>query len=144
MNPTKIIIHHSATADYDTVSWGAIRRYHIDVNGWKDIGYHYGIELVGDEYEIFKGRMDSETGAHCIGFNDNSLGICLIGDFDKYPPNDRQIYLLKRLVFSLMGIYGIRAGDVLGHRETYAILGVPVEKTCPGKAFDMEAFRRGL
>jgi hypothetical protein len=50
MNPEYIVIHHSLTPDNQTVSWNAIRRYHIDVNKWADIGYHYGIENINGAY----------------------------------------------------------------------------------------------
>ena len=47
MNPQYIIFHHSLTKDGTVVDWEAMRRYHEQVNGWSDIGYHYGIERVG-------------------------------------------------------------------------------------------------
>jgi N-acetylmuramoyl-L-alanine amidase len=144
MNPKYIVIHHSLTEDYDTVSWAAIRDYHVHVNGWADIGYHYGIEKIGDDYLILKGRMDNVAGAHCLGFNDRSIGICVVGDFDRNPPNDIQLNLLRALVRSLMDIYGIKAPEVIGHRESYALRGIPAEKACPGRAFDMDEFRRSL
>ncbi len=40
MKPEHIIIHCSGTEDSETVSWSAIRRYHIYDNGWANIGYH--------------------------------------------------------------------------------------------------------
>ena len=47
MNPQYIVIHHSLTKDGTVADWEAIRRYHKEINGWSDIGYHYGIERVG-------------------------------------------------------------------------------------------------
>ena len=144
MKPTHIVIHHSLTEDGKTVSWGAIRDYHTKVQKWQDIGYHYGIELVGERYEILKGRMDTEPGAHCLGFNDRSIGICVVGNFDHNAPNPDQLALLKRQVLSLMAIHGISMERVVGHWETYPMMGRPVEKTCPGNAFSMFSFRKSL
>lgn len=144
MNPTKIIVHHSLTEDNQTVSWAAIKEYHVKTCGWRDIGYHYGIELIGNSYEILKGRMDNEEGAHCLGFNDCSLGICVIGNYDKQPPNAAQLELLAKLVRSLMEIYGIRQENVLGHWETYPLRGKQIEKSCPGVLFSMKDFRKML
>jgi len=141
MHPTKIIIHHSLTADGKTVSWGAITKYHIEMNGWRDNGYQYGIELVGDTYEIFKGRMDNEQGAHCYGFNDCSIGICMVGNFDQVGPQPAQLRLLRKLCHSLMDIYGIKPEQVLGHWETYELRGMAPQKTCPGVMFKMPEFR---
>lgn len=143
MMPEYIVLHHSLTKDGQTVDWQAIRRYHTGL-GWQDIGYHYGVELVGSEYEILNGRLDNAAGAHAIGFNNRSLGVCLPGNFDLQPPTAAQLEPTRRLTRSLMATYNIPASKVIGHRETYALRGVPVEKTCPGKMFDLDAFRRSL
>lgn len=42
----------------------------------KHIGYHYVVEINGETKE---GRPLMETGAHVAGFNQTSIGICLIG-----------------------------------------------------------------
>ena len=161
--PEYIMLHHSLTPDGETVSWGAIRRYHIswayqgviiseqqgkrlqaegkDVKEpWDDIGYHYGIELVGDHCEILTGRMLTETGAHCPqqNMNTNSVGICFVGNFDKAEPPAAQWDLGIKLVKSLMAVLGIPAVSVHGHRE-YAPY-----KSCPGKQFDLDKFRGAL
>lgn len=75
----KIIIHCSATPEgrYTTVE--EIKQWHIQ-RGWKDIGYHYVIYLDGT---IHRGRPESVVGAHCSGYNKNSIGVCYIGGVDK-------------------------------------------------------------
>jgi len=135
MTPKRIILHHSLTADSGTVSWGAIRRYHIQTNGWQDIGYHFGIELVGDRYEVLVGRMMNKQGAHTAGQNHDSLGICFVGNFDDEPAPDEQWRVGVKLVRGLCSVFGIPASEIHGHREF-------APKTCPGKLFDVARFVR--
>lgn len=139
MKPTNIIIHCSATKDSGTVSWGAIRDYHKN-KGWSDIGYHFGVELVGDEYEILAGRMADKQGAHCRagGMNNRSIGVCCVGDYDNENPPEEMIKKCLVLTRYLMRTYGIKSDRVLGHRE------LEPAKTCPGAKFDMELFRAML
>ena len=134
----RIILHHSLTKDNQTVSWNAIRRYHTQELHWADIGYHFGIELVGDHYEVLVGRPMTEEGAHCkeYGMNRKSLGICFVGNFDIQEPPKEQWDLGVKLVKSLMAVLAIPKGSLSGHRE-YAPY-----KSCPGKRFDMGQFRR--
>jgi N-acetyl-anhydromuramyl-L-alanine amidase AmpD len=135
--PKYIIVHHSATKQGDTETF---RRYHVEVNGWKDIGYHYVVNngTYKSDGLIEKGRDEKEVGAHAIGYNDKSIGICLVGNFDEDRPTEKQMQSLIRLCKDIMRRYNIPAKNVLGHRETGA------KKTCPGKNFDMEALRRML
>lgn len=37
--PDGFLIHHSGTRDSGTVSWSAIRSFHLYDRGWADIGY---------------------------------------------------------------------------------------------------------
>ena len=138
MIPKYIILHHSLTKDSGTVSWGAIRDYHTRTLGWTDIGYHAGIELVGDNYEILLGRMLNVPGAHTKGMNHLSLGICFIGNFDISPVPREQWDKGVQLVKSLKEIFNIPINHVQGHRD-YANY-----KSCPGKQFDMNQFRKAL
>lgn len=138
MKPEYIIVHHSLTKDSGTVSWGAIRKYHMG-RGYIDIGYQFGIELVNDQIEILAGRMPDQWGAHTLGgYNTKSIGICLIGNFDEAPPPKEQMAKLVELTRYLMRAYGISKVNVLGHREA------DPSRTCPGKLFDMDAFRKSL
>jgi hypothetical protein len=137
MKPTRIIIHHSLTEDSKTLSWQAIRRYHKETNGWKDIGYHYGIELVNDEYEILTGRMLNVPGAHTVGQNHDSIGVCVVGNFDnKIPPKD-QWNMAVKLCKALCNLLNIPVSQIFAHRDF-------AKKSCPGKMFDMDKFRHDV
>jgi hypothetical protein len=137
MKPTRIIIHHSLTKDGSTVSWDAIRWYHTRTNGWRDIGYHAGIELIGGHYEVLIGRMFDEEGAHATGHNSDSLGICLVGNFDTAPPPPAQLDLAIRFTRSLCRVLEIPATRVYRHSDFSA-------KTCPGALFPWGEFIRRL
>ncbi len=53
-----------------------IRRWHIEENGWRDIGYHYVIDRDG---KVATGRSLEDEGAHTYGHNKTSIGVCLVG-----------------------------------------------------------------
>ena len=164
MTPTHIVLHHSLTKDSETVSWGAIRRYHtswkcngeiitqakarelmaVGVKGvespWRDIGYHFGIELIGNEYEVLLGRMPYETGAHCTqqGMNSKALGILFTGNFDLIKPPEAMWKKGLLVVAALCKAFKIPVDNIQGHRY-YAGY-----KSCPGKLFDVDKFKKDL
>ena len=133
-----IIIHHSLTTDGQTVSWPAIRRYHTQVKCWDDIGYHFGIELIEDNFEILFGRPLHKQGAHTKGHNSGSIGICVVGNFDKVKPPAGVIRKLCELVLLMQRAYDIRDSSIYFHRDFASY------KTCPGKLFDKEVFIESL
>lgn len=140
--PKKVVIHHSLTKDSGTVSWGAIRNYHMYNRGWSDIGYHAGVELVksgaSTYYEVFIGRMWDVVGAHTRGLNHDSLGLCFIGNYDKEEPPGAMLIVGVKIIRLWMKLYNIAVSDILGHRD---FLGY---KSCPGTQFDLEKLREGL
>lgn len=69
----KIVVHHSASSRLTTLE--TIRQWHLD-RGWPDIGYHFVIEGTG---EVRRGRSPLYVGAHALGANLNSIGICVVG-----------------------------------------------------------------
>lgn len=133
--PKQIIVHHSATKDSGTVSWGAIRKYHVETNKWRDIGYHAGIEMVGDHYECMVGRDVKDVGAHCEGHNAGTLGFCFVGDYDvKAPDLDMLVMAAEKVLIPWCQRFGIRPAWIVGHRD-YS------PKTCPGNLFDIELLK---
>ena len=126
MKPEYIIIHHSLTKDSGTVSWGAIREYHTRALGWRDIGYHFGIEFIGNRYETLLGRLWNQEGAHTVGMNARSIGICVVGNFDIDPATDALKQVLGPLLEAVRDAFNIPGANVKGHCE-YA------PKTCPGR-----------
>ena len=133
MRKDRIIVHHSATADGATFSWGAIRKYHLGL-GWRDIGYHGGVELVGYHYEAMFGRDWDTDGAHTLGQNERALGICFVGNFDDAPCPDAQLETGAVVIRTWMRLYGIPASEVYSHSRFQ-------NKTCPGTRFDLERLR---
>ena len=137
--PSYIIVHHSLTQDGQVVDTTAIREYHINIKGYRDIGYNCTVEKIKDEYEALYGRPLTEAGAHTIGYNQRSLGVCVIGNFELAPPTEEQLkVLISRVLKPWMQIFNIPVKNVLGHRE------VQKNRTCPGKFFNLDDLRKRL
>jgi N-acetylmuramoyl-L-alanine amidase len=132
-----LVIHHSLTKDGNVNDWEAIRKYHINTNKWLDIGYHFGIEKINDKYIIQKGRSEKTVGAHTKeqGMNKKSLGICVVGNFDLYEPDEKTFNLLIALCTQLCLKYKLSSDKIRPHNE-YA------PKSCPGKMFNMDKLRK--
>lgn len=76
---TSIAIHCAATPEGREVTAAEVRRWHL-AKGWADIGYHFFIRLDGT---IEVGRALATAGAHVVGFNAHSIGICYAGGLAK-------------------------------------------------------------
>lgn len=137
--PDRIVIHCSATDDSPGKDADAIRAYHKSL-GWDDIGYHFLIEDIGGRAVMVAGRSPQFEGAHCkaAGRNRDSLGVCVVGDFDKAPAPPQLFYRAARLVALLCFCHGIAPAMVSGHREWEP------RKTCPGRHFDLVEFRAAV
>ena len=96
--------------------------------------------LENGQYEIISARLPDSVGAHCIEnhMNYQSIGICLIGNFDYKAPEKEQWDLAVSLVKALCYLLDIPRKNVRGHRD-YANY-----KSCPGNMFDMAKFREEL
>lgn len=128
---TMLIVHCSATPEGRDVKTETIKDWHVNGNHWKDIGYHYVIELDGS---IHKGRDENVIGAHCSGKNAHSIGICYVGGVakDGKTPKDTRTEAQKQSLIKLLKELKAKYPNatIHGHREFAA-------KACP--SFDAKA-----
>jgi N-acetylmuramoyl-L-alanine amidase len=120
----EIIVHCSATREGQEISVDTIRQWHIK-RGWSDIGYHFVIYLDGSVHE---GRPLERIGAHTIGHNRNSIGVCYIGGMNKEytKAKDTRTAAQKESLKNLLMSYKNKYKDIkiYGHRDF-------ANKACP-------------
>ncbi|HLE99011.1 MAG TPA: N-acetylmuramoyl-L-alanine amidase [Gaiellaceae bacterium] len=81
------IVHHTAGRnDYTRAAAPAIVKaiqlYHVQGNGWNDIGYNFLVDRFGTIYEGRFGGVDRNVvGAHAAGFNTGSVGVAVLGTY---------------------------------------------------------------
>lgn len=119
-----IIVHCSATPRGRDIGAKEIRQSHIH-RGFRDIGYHFVVRLDGT---VEPGRPLGQPGAHCLGKNNCSIGVCYVGGLEKdiktvadtRTPQQRKSLL--ELIAGLRRLFPY--ADVRGHRDFAA-------KACP-------------
>jgi uncharacterized protein with LGFP repeats len=81
-----------------------IYAYHVKSNGWSDIGYNFLVDRYGRAYEGRAGGIDRYVlGAHTGGFNVDSFGVSLLGDFSTVPPSDGTMDTVSRILAWKLG-----------------------------------------
>jgi len=132
----KLIYHWSASGPTTTVE--DIRNWHKR-KGWRDIGYHRVIlhpnTVPGAKHWsdlVKQGRdldMDAyingpEVGAHTLGLNSSTVGICVIGG-PGVPLHPLQRVAIVEVAKALTERFGLWRRDVICHRDVY-------KTQCPG------------
>jgi hypothetical protein len=98
------VVHHTAgTNAYSPAQAAAIVRgievYHVQGNGWNDIGYNFLVDRYGTVYEGRGGGITRNVvGAHAEGFNQGTVGVALIGNFSAARPTQAQQDALVKLL----------------------------------------------
>ena len=123
-----IVIHHAAMPI--TTSRDDIHDLHLS-NGWAGVGYH---KLVFADGVVETGRPEQTVGAHAFGANRRSLGIVLVGDFNRDRPGLVQLESAARLTVDLLKKYRLPVERVLPHRAVNA------DTDCPGWQFPWADF----
>jgi N-acetyl-anhydromuramyl-L-alanine amidase AmpD len=110
-----IVVHHSAT---ETGNAACFRVLHRVVNGWNDVGYHFviGNGSLSADGEVEYGRVLPFQGAHAKGANEYSVGICLVGNFNRTVPTAAQMDSLGILLRRLAVRYSIDRDFITIHR----------------------------
>ncbi len=92
---THLIVHHSAGVNTSS-DWAATVRgiwdFHVNSNGWDDVGYNW---LVDPNGVLYEGRGDDVRGAHFCGNNTNTQGICMLGTYIDDAPTTAAMTTLK-------------------------------------------------
>lgn len=130
----RILVHHSAGVDTRECEAHGIRRYHVEARGWRDCGYHFLVERVGEGWVALMGRPLHWEGSHCPGQNREAIGVCFIGDFDEEGPPEQALDVGARLIAGLCAVLGIPLDEIHPHRAYRAT-------ECPGAAFPLERLR---
>lgn len=140
-----IIIHHS---DSDIGSFSKIDKWHRD-KGWEGCGYDFVIDngtcgAPDGRIEMSPRWREQRTGAHTRlsaafartkgiapnYYNENGIGVVLVGNFDKEHPTPRQMRSLALLVKSLMNACNIPENRITTH-------GGVDQTRCPGRNFSL-------
>jgi hypothetical protein len=120
---THAAVHHTVTANEPPDPRQVIRQiwdWHVNDNGWNDIGYNF---LVDHEGKIYQGRYNpwldqtDVQGAHAGNSNSRSVGIALLGQFEpgvNPQPGNPADPALNALVQTLSWRFGQKGIDPLG------------------------------
>lgn len=113
---TEVTLHYSSGPESQTPR--QIQDFHMNDNGWSDIGYNFLVDRNGTAYE---GRGWTVVGAHAAPRNTQGIGICYIG-------RDGMTAAAKKAVVELYDQACAKAGRTLarkGHRDINST-------SCPG------------
>lgn len=116
-----IVLHHAAAI---TCTPQQIHQWHLNA-GYVGIGYNF---IVRKDGSIYTGRPIGASGAHTIGYNSTSVGICAEGNFETENMPEVQKDAIILLVKYVLEIYP--GAIIKGHGELDAT-------ACPGKNYPL-------
>lgn len=125
----KIFIHCSATPEGRDIKMETIKSWHVKGRGWRNIGYHFVIELDGT---LRPARRMEQMGAGVKGHNEHSIHVCYVGGLDKNKnPKDTRTQEQRETLNTIIGglLKEYPDASVHGHNEF-------ANKACP--SFDVQ------
>ncbi len=136
------VIHHTdGSNDYTAAQSASIVRgiyaYHVQANGWCDIGYNFLIDKYGQIFEGRFGGIDKPVhGAHAGSWNTDTMGVSFMMNTMTVQPSDASMAsAVSLLAWKLAGFYrdpegsttvaGVNLPVIFGHGDVMAT-------ACPG------------
>jgi len=105
-------VHHTVGSNTYTASQSAgilrgIYAYHVNGNGWCDVGYNFVVDRYG---QIFEGRAGGITraviGAHTLAFNYNSFSVSAMGTFSTAATPSAMLTSISRVLAWKLSLFG--------------------------------------
>jgi hypothetical protein len=106
-------VHHTADGNnYSAADVPAIMRsiyaYHAVSLGWGDIGYNVVVDKYGRAWEGRSGGLASTVvGAHAGGFNYETFGVSMLGNFDLVDTTPVMIDMVASVIAWKLSLYGV-------------------------------------
>jgi N-acetylmuramoyl-L-alanine amidase len=122
----RIVVHHSAGKDTQALETKGIEDWHVG-KGWRGIAYHYLIENVGGRPTAVLGRPLRFRGSHAKGANFDSVGVCVIGNFNTTEVTDETFAVLMSLLADLCTVFGLTEQAIVAHQQAGT-----TSTECPG------------
>ncbi|MEU0835604.1 peptidoglycan recognition protein [Streptomyces sp. NPDC005969] len=117
---TKVVfVHHTAgTNDYtceqspDVIR--AIFLYHVQGQGWNDIGYQFLVDKCGTVFEGRAGGIDKPVvGAQTYGFNTDTTGVAVLGNYNDAISSQPVLEAVAGVAAWKLGLYGYDAAGTV-------------------------------
>ncbi|WP_432522571.1 N-acetylmuramoyl-L-alanine amidase [Kineococcus sp. SYSU DK006] len=109
------IVHHTADggsysqAEVPSVIRG-MHRYHTVSLGWNDLGYNVVVDRFGGIWEGRAGGVAQPVvGAHAGGFNTDTLGVSMMGDFTDDSPSEACLQAVAEVIAWKFALHGVEA-----------------------------------
>lgn len=108
-----VFVHHTAGSnDYACADSASVVRgiyaYHTQTEKWNDIGYNFLVDKCGTIFEGRKGGVDLPVlGAHTYGWNRESTGIAVLGDYNAAGASAAALTSVARIAAWKLGQYGV-------------------------------------
>ncbi|PAT12826.1 N-acetylmuramoyl-L-alanine amidase [Corynebacterium hadale] len=125
---TAATVHHTAGSNSysEAEAPGIVRgiwQYHARNLGWGDIGYNALVDKYGNIYEGRAGGLDRAVeGAHVGGFNQNTWGVSMLGDYETASPTEAAINAMGEIIGWKAAVAGF---DPMGSDYHYADFSFP-------------------